>query len=772
MLKIIIILLAICSAYTMEVYVSPDGNDDNSGSIGSPYKTLEKARDVVGSNAGSTIWLRGGVYERTKPFRLTKEHSGTAEKPILYSSYPGEKARIVGGRKISSEYVTDVKDSTVLQKIIDEAARPYIKQIDLASLGITEYGTITANGWGRQLGEYGETEERVGLELFIDDSAMVLARWPNTGIVQTGGVLDPGAIGNSADNRGGVFYYNDNRHALWSNVGDIFLKGLWSYGFNPGMLRVKAINKANGTVTLANSFHDGIKSGREWQGYFARNILEELDMPGEYYLDRNTGVVYFYPRSQTGSSDITVSLLDTTLFRLDSTEYVTFKHINFESSRSHGIFMERTKGVLIAGCTLRNLGLRAVFSHDGSLNGVQSCDIYNTGSGAIWMDGGDRLTLAPGKCFVRNCKIFNYQRLDDCRTSGIVVRGVENYIEHNEIYNAPNMAIYIYGGNNIIIQHNHIHHVVQHAEDMGAIYLGRNPSEQGNRILYNYLHHIGSYGTSAGVYIDDMACGVEVYGNIFFGAGSITVLIGGGMDNYVVNNIFIFGELSVHIDNRGEGWGAAFIVPGGIIEYHLNYVNHTQPPYSTAYPTLANYWNDTPAKPKRNLIVKNLFYRVTKVTDAKAEWAGINNNYTSGNDENMFVNQTNGDWTIKENATVYSKITDFLPPPYYEMGTKGDEYRDSNMILNTPPLSQKIPPSLLQFKIGVQNKVLQIVPSSLEGYHITLLNLNGQVLVEQNGQGKTEILLSRLAKGVLFLKVSSSEETGKQVLAIKKISLL
>ena len=91
------------------IYVSLYGNDENEGTIESPLATLKSARDKIRSlkseginpAKGFVVYLREGNYQMNEGLVLTEEDSGTAEAPIVYRSYPGEKATLVGGASIS-----------------------------------------------------------------------------------------------------------------------------------------------------------------------------------------------------------------------------------------------------------------------------------------------------------------------------------------------------------------------------------------------------------------------------------------------------------------------------------------------------------------------------------------------------------------------------------------------------------------------------------------------------------------------------------------------
>ncbi len=89
--------------FVMEEYdliVSPDGNDNNDGSLASPLKTLEKAKELLKSipaDEAVTVWFRGGTYVISE----TITFDSTDKKNVTYRSYPGEKVEFTGSKEIS-----------------------------------------------------------------------------------------------------------------------------------------------------------------------------------------------------------------------------------------------------------------------------------------------------------------------------------------------------------------------------------------------------------------------------------------------------------------------------------------------------------------------------------------------------------------------------------------------------------------------------------------------------------------------------------------------
>src|SRR5690606_12455894 len=120
---------------------------------------------------------------------------------------------------------------------------------------------------------------------------------------------------------------------------------------------------------------------------------------------------------------------------------------------------------------------------------------------------------------VTNSEFYDVNRWNQTYCPPIMLRGVGNRVTHNYIHDVPHSAILLHG-NDHLIEYNHIARVCQNADDAGAIYMGRNPSERGTLIRYNYFHDIESETHwVAAIYFDDGAGGGRVFGNVFYKTG-------------------------------------------------------------------------------------------------------------------------------------------------------------------------------------------------------------------------------------------------------------
>lgn len=600
----------------LEIYVSPQGNDawsgllvaSNSTLTDGPVRTLERAREIVrrlkittnGSNTAIQVNLREGTYVRSQPFVLDETDSGTQAAPIVWQNYNDERVQIIGGVEISG--FTSISQQGVLNKLSNEAITNTL-QLDLKSLGVTDYGEITSRG-------------SPGFELFFNDKRMTLARWPNEGWVNVDGVPQTGNMvyqgssdhlrdGNPLGRHFGRFSFSQERPLTWSNTEDIALHGYWCWDWFDEFLTIKAINKVSREITLKEPYPKyGLCSS---QRYYALNILEELDQPGEWYLDRNSGILYFWPPKALSQGRAYISTSSTALWILDKAEYISVQGLTFEFSRASAVEINGGKDNHITDCTVRNISGTAVVINGGVNNGISSCDIHDISSGGIRLTGGDRRTLTPANNFAVNNHIYNLSSWIRTYQPAITITGVGNRIAHNEIHDAPHAAI-ILNGNEHIIEYNDIYRVAQETRDVGAFYMGRDWTQRGNIVRYNYFHELGSSGDQDvnAIYLDDWSSDTQIYGNVIYKVG-LGVKIGGGRDNIVRNNLFIDDILAIRVDSRGLGWAGYFFDGTNTTLFdRMDEMNYSDPPFSETYPELLTLYDDEPAVAKNNRIFNNI----------------------------------------------------------------------------------------------------------------------------------------------------------------------
>ncbi|MEO7718774.1 MAG: right-handed parallel beta-helix repeat-containing protein [Capsulimonas sp.] len=651
----VLLILALAALTTaahaapLALYVSPKGSDAATGSSKSPMATLDGARARLRTlktasklpKEGVTVWLAEGDYPLRDTWKLGPEDD-LSPIPVTYAAAKGKTVRVTGGQSVANW--TRVTDNAVLDRI-DPSARTHVWQSDLKAQGVTNYGAIVSRGFGRPLAH-------AALELFYNDAPMTLARWPNEG----SWAMTGGKESESAEQH---FGYTDDRPARWTKAEDAWVHGYWSFDWADSYEQIQTIDTQKKEITTVGKGAFGYSGARRW---YALNLLEELDAPGEWYLDRKTGILYFWPPKGDAPTGKAVVSIANDLIVLDHVSNVTLRGLTLEDCRGRAVTINGGARNVIDGCTIRDCGNHGAEISDTTDSGVRGCRISETGDGGVILSGGDRKTLAPGRNFVENCRIERYSRWSRTYRAGVVVSGVGNHIAHCLISDAPHNAILL-SGNDHVIEYNEIHHVCQETGDSGAFYMGRDWTMRGDIVRFNYFHDLGgAKGLQAGgvndvqaIYLDDTAAGATVFGNICVRAGR-GALVGGGRDNILDNNIFVDCRTAISLDDRGLGWAAKSLLPGGDwnMQANLAAVGYDKPPYSTRYPHLANILQDDPNAPKYNTIRHNISVRCTTWLDLSEKakpGITISNNLT--NADPLFVNEKQGDYRLKSKSPAF-----------------------------------------------------------------------------------------------------------------------
>jgi hypothetical protein len=583
--------LLVCSTALADttLYVAPTGQDSNPGTRQAPLATLAGARDrvrqVKAQSPGEPIHVAfaAGTYALSEPVLFTAEDSGSQQAPIVYGAWPGAVVRFTGGVPVANW--KPVTDQAVLDRL-PEDSRAQLRVADLKTQGIANYGKLTVHGFsaGSQAAE---------AELFYDDRPMTLARWPNEGF--------RGVEETDGQERVKV---DTDRITRWSEETDPWVFAYWHHDWAELHEPIAGIDAAAQVLIRSDKIKPvyGITKGRaRWYAY---NLLSELDEPGEFYLDRNAGKLYFWPPTPDGQAVLSQS---DAILQADDLSYVTFQGFTIEACRATAVSIEGGTECRIVGCTIRNVGHRAVSASGGTKHEVHGCDVYHCGEGGISLSGGHRPSLTPAGHNAENNHVHHYSRRARTYKTAISVGGVGNRIAHNLIHDGPHMALSA-GGNDHVVELNEIHNVVYESGDAGAYYVGRDWTQRGNVLRYNYWHDIVG-GTGYGgmtIYLDDQHCGHTIDGNVFERCHQ-AVFIGGGDDNIVTNNVFHVCRRAAHIDNRGMGWQkAATDDPNDTLRTGLRAMPVDSDLWKQRYPTLAGILDDEPNIPKRNVFARNV----------------------------------------------------------------------------------------------------------------------------------------------------------------------
>ncbi len=556
------------------------------GDTGLPtlLQAQEAARSLLADGQPVTIEIAGGDYYLESPLEMGTEDGGSQNAPVCWRGRDGETVRLLSGVLLQDFHLVD--DEQALQRL-PESARGRVWQTDLGAAGVTDFGDPVAGG----------------LELFFNSEPLTLARWPNEGFSRIAGLVggDPVDVRGTKGDKKGNLYVRGTRHLAWLQEADPWVHGYWFWDWADERHRVTRIDAEYGVLELAEPAHRyGYRTG---QWFYAYNLLCELDTPGEWYLDRSSGILYLWPPADMDGAEIAVSVGERAIC-IDNSQHLTLQNLTFEYTRGDAVQIRDAEQVTLDDCTFRNLGGWGIDVSGGRNVCIQHCHIHGTGNGGIRLDGGDRPTLTPSDHTAQDNHIHEYGRVNRMYQPAVQISGVGQHVLHNHIHHAPHMAIQ-FAGNDHLIAHNDIHHVCQESNDAGAIYSGRDWTWRGTVIRHNLLWEITGFEDRGcvGVYLDDMLCGTQVTGNLFYRV-TRAAMIGGGRDVLVQDNLFVDCDPSIHVDARAMNW-ASYHVETTMRE-RLEQMPITTPVWSERYPELLTIWDEEAAAPKGNIIRRNV----------------------------------------------------------------------------------------------------------------------------------------------------------------------
>ncbi len=554
-------------------YVSPDGADVNPGTKSEPFATLERARDAVRERktqpgglpaGGVTVYLRGGIHRRMATFELTAEDSGTADAPIVYASAPGEVATLFGGTPLQREWFTPVSDAALLERVISAETRGRLLQYDLKAAGITDYGELSRHGFHKA----NLLRKTPPVMLYVGGKRMTLARWPNPdqhfpdmlwradnwrcGVVARSGIVDPGPGGNDPDfaERGGTFTYAFDRPELWSQAEDIWLDGVFTWSWEWSYNKVAAIDTEKRQITLRYGEVSRIEDKYSGNFFFAENLLEEIDQPGEYFIDRTNGMLYFLPEDGFRSgAPIHLSTLAVPMLDIKDASDITFRNLGLDTGREQAFGIAKGTRIRLEHCEIANFAGSA-----GSIGGTDcalvACHVHHVGGSGVWVGGGDLKTLAPANNVVEDCEFHDWAWYQRVYTPAIGLSGVGQRVSHNRMHHCPHGAMIVMG-NDHLVEYNDFHHICQEFIDLGVIYinLGGKPLERGWVFRRNHFHDIAATAESPinveAIYLDHGSHGGLIEENLFHRIGhssrtwAANAIKVSGIHTVARNNVFV-----------------------------------------------------------------------------------------------------------------------------------------------------------------------------------------------------------------------------------------
>lgn len=664
-----------------KIFVSVDGGDDADGTIDKPYKTLQQALEKAkkGNPADTVIYMRGGSYRINETIKINSVLSG-----IKISAYNNEEVKFIGGYEISGSQFHPVTDTAVTERFLP-SVRDKIVEVDLESLGITDLGTIKPGGYG--IDSTGTTP--LPVELFFGSEKMTLSRWPNNTNTMIGVVVDEGNAP-GFDNLKGEKYYDDGRGfefklvderpLSWQENDDIWMYGAYSREWALARIKVKEFNHDTKTVRTVHSSHYGAVMGCN---FYFMNVLEELDFPGEYYVDKESGKLYIYPLGALEENSVTWAFYNGNMIEVSDANNVVISGISLEGSKGNGIYANNIKGCTFQGIKMNNIGGHGINAMEAYNTTVLSCDLKNISGMGIYVSG-DSYVLSSNGNYIQNNYLTNIGK--DYDSQGIQMNGTGNVASHNSVHVLDTSALRFTGCENVI-EYNEFGDVMKRVDDGGAIYTYTQFLYRGNHIRYNYLHDIYGSDTRSGmpfgIYLDNITSDNMVYGNTLVDVVT-PIHHTWGRETVVVNNIIAgYGRSNIanasmneseitslsYFDTPQQQPNRPFTEsgePNGVFKSNASGLPWQSEEWGARYPRLPGIAEEEWWIPKHCYYANNVIYDhlPPRLTENRIQYGEVVNNELLY--EDPFVDYEGGNYNLNLSASGLSEYSGLESVPSYE----------------------------------------------------------------------------------------------------------
>ncbi|HQE81781.1 MAG TPA: right-handed parallel beta-helix repeat-containing protein [Candidatus Hydrogenedentes bacterium] len=550
-------------------YVAPNGNDAWTGRLEAPsaegtdgpFATIAAARDAIRAldpasrtRAPIRVLVREGTYHVTAPVTFGPQDSGAVSAPITYEAYPGERPVIHGGRILEGWTVGQTLWTLELPEVRD---------------GKWVFTGLYVNGEWRQLARTPNPAHPVG------DYPGDTDYFHTTGRVMVTNA-DTGKEEPSHDK----IRFQPGDLQQWESLADAWVVVFQSW--DTSMHFVKSLDLENHILEFT--------AGSGWpmgywqpagQRFFVENLFEGLDQPGEWYLNRKTGVLYYYPLP--GETPETVTLVAPVTQQLlvlagKPEEGAFVEHLAFKGLRLHygeytlpaegypggqaavpvnaAIEALGARNCLIEACELAHAGNYGVWFRAGCQdNRLCRSEVADLGAGGVRIgEISDAATpnLACERNIIDNCFIHDGGKRYRGAVGAWLGRSSYNTLSHNEICDFRYSGISVgwswgfapSSAHHNIIEYNRVHHTAKgQLSDTGSIYtLGVSP---GTIIRNNIFHDSISYPKVSGgwgIYFDEGSSYIVAENNLVYNTSSGNLHQHYGKENRVLNNIFAYSH--------------------------------------------------------------------------------------------------------------------------------------------------------------------------------------------------------------------------------------
>lgn len=653
------------------LYVSPGGNDAWSGRLpeanangtDGPLATVAAARDGIRTikaagplRSPQTVLLRGGMYPQPATLEFTPADSGTEECPVTYQACPGEYPIISGGLVLRGWEKDDSEQSRTCCQ-----GKLWRLQVPLLPDG---------RKWSFN-------------QLFVNGERRLRARSPNRGeFFRTDGPLS----GNSS--RG--FYFREGDLRKWDGLHDVI--AVVYHSWETSIHHLRSVDTESFRVTFREPAPWGMGRWEKQQRYYVENVFEGLDEPGEWYLNRQSGILYYYPMpgERMGRVEAVAPVLTSTLVRFKgdataSVEHIHFRGLSFQHSnadlnriRNPGQGEIYQPGLIMAtglrnasfeACEMAHTGAHAIWLASGCEDiRVEQCHMHDLGGGGVYIGGGWGIheTEPVSRITVDNCYIHDGSYLFHGAHGVWIGKSSYNTITHNEISNLDYSGIscgWSWGfqpssANHNILDYNHIHHLSngEGLSDMGGIYtLGISP---GTTERYNHIHDVYNYAHvshGSGIYPDEGSSEILIENNVVYRVRTCPLFMHYGKDCLVRNNIFAFGGAG-QMQRCREDKPCHYIAEGNIL-------------YADVQNMLGGVWKSGNWKVGRNVYWSTAGEPLFAGMDFET-WKVKGNDAGSVVADPRFVDPKHGDFRLKPDSPALS--LGFQPIDLSQTGLYGD----------------------------------------------------------------------------------------------------
>ncbi len=503
-----------------EIYVSAAGSSDASGTFDEPVNNIEAAMELAKqySDRNVDVLLMGGRYELKNTISFSSANSGGDGCNITYRPYNDEDVVFTGAKQLSASDFGHITDAEVLKDIPQEA-RGSVLMLDLDRYGLS----------------YGDS---VRPYLYVDNALQTTARYPNGGLLKATNANDSS-----------TFAFNSYDVSKWSGADDAVLCGstLSTYFW-----RNLDMSTSGNLITVSGTV-------RKDAEFYVENLIEELDIPGEYFVDRTDNILYYYPTNEFNEN----SVVEVTAFfdhavRMNSCRNITFDGITFEKMGGDAFYITGADNIVIKNCTIDFVQGEDAIYLKGSNSEISDNSFYGCANNVIEIHGGSVATLTEGNVSVKN------NRISFCGYTGrhsVIYSGTDstsspsdygNLISNNLIQDCMTFMGIVCNANETKILYNEIVNPGYLIGDGGAIYMGKSNVKYGMEVAYNYIHD-GHKGNSAyaycGLYSDDGYSGNNYHHNVVKDMYQ-GMIVGVGMNSRFNNNLFINNSIAPYVQSR------------------------------------------------------------------------------------------------------------------------------------------------------------------------------------------------------------------------------